>query len=128
MGVDDASFMATLADLTAWSIIDAYQRFCPSYDQLKEVFVSGGGSENPFLMERLQTRLGTQAQVNSHDALGLSAEAKEAILFAFLGFLTILNRPGNISSCTHAMGPRVLGKIAPGPNWAQIQKIMCNSS
>ena len=44
---------------------------------------------------------------------GPYSEAKEAVVFAFLGFLTILGEPGNLPAATGARGPRVLGHITP---------------
>src|SRR2546430_2252474 len=43
----------------------------------------------------------------------VEGEAKEALVFAFLGFLTILGEPGNLPAATGARGPRVLGHITP---------------
>lgn len=40
-------FIATVTELTAWSIADAYIRFAPS--PISEVIVSGGGSRFPFV-------------------------------------------------------------------------------
>jgi anhydro-N-acetylmuramic acid kinase len=43
------------------------------------------------------------------------AEALEAVIFAALARLTVLNVPNNIPSATGAGHPVVLGKIVPGP-------------
>ena len=45
--------------------------------------------------------------------LFFDGEAKEALVFAFLGFLTLLGAPGNLPAATGARGPRVLGHITP---------------
>ena len=41
------------------------------------------------------------------------AKVVTALVFAFLGFLTVLGEPGNLPAATGARGPRVLGHITP---------------
>jgi anhydro-N-acetylmuramic acid kinase len=45
---------------------------------------------------------------------GLPSEAKEAYLFALLGFLSWYGLAGSVPSATGARGARVLGRISPG--------------
>jgi anhydro-N-acetylmuramic acid kinase len=40
--------------------------------------------------------------------------AKEALIFALVGFLTVHGLPGAIASCTGARHATVLGSVAPG--------------
>ena len=42
-----------------------------------------------------------------------SGDAKEAVAFALLGYLTINGQPGNLPAATGARGPRVLGVVTP---------------
>jgi len=49
------------------------------------------------------------------DDVGVPADAKEAVAFALIGYLTAHGLPGNVPSCTGARGPRVLGTMTPGP-------------
>ena len=53
-----------------------------------------------------------------HEELGIDSDAKEAMVFALLGFLCIRGLPGNVPSCTGATRLCVLGKISPGANMA----------
>ena len=53
-----------------------------------------------------------------HEKLGIDSDAKEAMVFALLGFLCIRGLPGNVPSCTGATRLCVLGKISPGANMA----------
>lgn len=79
-----------------------------------EVIASGGGTENPVLMQALAQRI-APARLRTIDDLGVPSAAKEAYAFAVLGFLTWQGLPGNVPSCTGARHPAVLGTITPGP-------------
>ena len=105
---EDADMMATLAELTAATIADA----CRAHG-VTEVVASGGGVRNPALMDALRRRLGDTILITSA-ARGLPEDAKEAYLFALLGFLTWNGVPGVVPGMTGARVPRVLGRISPG--------------
>jgi len=47
-------------------------------------------------------------------SLGIPAQAKEAVAFALLAWLTIQGLPGNIPSATGAERAVVLGKVSLG--------------
>lgn len=100
---------ATLAELTAASIAGALEaaRFSPD-----RVIVSGGGARNPHLLSRLHARL-PNARVETSDAMGLPAEAKEAMAFAVLGYETLRGRASNVPRATGAARAVPLGAIAP---------------
>jgi anhydro-N-acetylmuramic acid kinase len=51
--------------------------------------------------------------IEQFDGLFFDGEAKEAVVFAFLGHLTLSGRPGNLPAATGARGARVLGHITP---------------
>lgn len=100
--------VTTMTELTAWSIADHIARYAPSTN---EVIASGGGSQNVFLMERLQAHLQkagliTDLRVHAH------WDAKEAMAFAYLGWLTFNGLPGNIPSVTGASHAVPLGSIS----------------
>jgi anhydro-N-acetylmuramic acid kinase len=78
-----------------------------------EVVASGGGTENPVLMQALAERL-APARLRTIDELWIASAAKEAYAFAVLGFLTWHGLPGNVPSCTGARHPAVLGVVTPG--------------
>ena len=48
------------------------------------------------------------------DELGVPEAAKEAVLFALIGFLSVLGLESSIASCTGARHGSVLGAITPG--------------
>jgi anhydro-N-acetylmuramic acid kinase len=100
---------ATLTELTAASIAQAIERAGFSH---AHVIVSGGGARNRTLLSRLAGRL-RSARVETSDAMGLPADAKEAIAFAVLGYETLRGRAGNVPRATGAQRRVVLGAIAP---------------
>jgi anhydro-N-acetylmuramic acid kinase len=52
--------------------------------------------------------------VRKIDDLGVPEAAKEALVFAVIGFLTLCGIPATIPSCTGAAKASVLGSITPG--------------
>jgi anhydro-N-acetylmuramic acid kinase len=103
--------VATVTELTALVVARELERHA-----LEEVFVSGGGTRNPWLMQRLAALAPDGCRVRTIDDLGIPSEAKEAYAFALLGFLTLHGLPGTVASCTGASRPSVLGSITPGAN------------
>lgn len=100
---------ATLAELTAASIGGALARANFRADR---AIVSGGGARNRALMSRIAQRL-RPARVETSDAMGLPADAKEAMIFAVLGYQTLRERTGNVPAATGAARAVALGAIAP---------------
>ncbi|MGH3095636.1 MAG: anhydro-N-acetylmuramic acid kinase [Streptosporangiales bacterium] len=99
--------LATLTELTAQLVADSCARH-----GIEELIASGGGTANTRLMHRIAAL--TTARVRTIDELGVPTSAKEAYLFAFLGFLTAHGLPGTLPACTGAGEPVVLGSITPG--------------
>ena len=99
--------VATVTELTIESIARAYEDHL--HGPVDEVYVSGGGSMNPYLMERLERRLGTSIYDYSH--LGLPSEAKEALLMALLANEHVMGTPCNIPNATGAIRRVVLGYL-----------------
>jgi anhydro-N-acetylmuramic acid kinase len=102
--------VATAVSLTAASIADAFRRFVP--EPVRELVVSGGGAENPALVDAIANALPSVA-VRRFSDLFFDGEAKEAVAFALLGYLHLLGEPGNLPSVTGARGPRILGQRTP---------------
>lgn|GEM_PF-18699 len=119
-GLTPADAVATATLLTARSIALAYQQFLPSVDDL---IVSGGGSANPVLLAWLIQELGRAGRdvtLRRPEDFGISADAKEAIGFAVLGYETLHGRVGTLPRCTGAGHPVVLGSITPGDNYRSL--------
>lgn len=106
----DADLVATAVELTARSIALAYDRFIP--EPIADVVISGGGARNPALVRRLVALLAPRV-VRQFDQLFFDGDAKEAVAFAFLGWLHLRGLAGNVPAATGAPGPRVLGAYTP---------------
>lgn len=103
--------VATAVALTARSVADAVARWVPD---AREIVASGGGCHHPGLFGALEQALAANnRQLLRFDSLFFSGDAKEAVAFALLGYLTIHGQPGNIARATGARGSRVLGMITP---------------
>jgi anhydro-N-acetylmuramic acid kinase len=77
-----------------------------------EYVVAGGGARNVTLIEMLREGLEPLGmRVRSTDELGIPTQAKEAVAFSLLAWLTWNNLPGNIPSATGARRPVILGKV-----------------
>ncbi len=105
--------IATATALTAHSIHDAVVRFAASG---AELIVAGGGAYNETLMAQLAERFAaTQTRVlTTSDAslpTPLPVEAKEAVAFALLAYMSHTKQPGNIPSATGAALAVVLGQV-----------------
>ncbi len=109
---DWLDLIATLTELTARSIADAYARWVIPRG-VEEVFVTGGGARNPTLLARLRT-LVDPLPVRDASELGVDPDVKEAIAFAVLAWAHLRGIPANVPEATGAAGPRVLGSFTPG--------------
>ncbi|MFJ4326821.1 anhydro-N-acetylmuramic acid kinase [Streptomyces tricolor] len=100
--------LATLTRLTAVTVADA----CRAHG-VTELLVSGGGTRNPVLMRMIGEEL-PDVPVRRSDDVGLPSDAKEALAFAALGFLTVHGLPGTLPAATGARRATLLGSITPG--------------
>lgn len=106
-----ADGVRTAVALTVESITGFCTDFLPPF---AELVVAGGGSRHPVLMTSLKSRMTERGTAVRHfEELYFAAEAKEAVAFALLGWLTLHGQPGNLPAVTGAAGPRVLGCITP---------------
>jgi len=101
--------ITTITEFTVYSIIYSYREFIGTSDR---IIVAGGGSHNRYIISGMEAKLGKK--VYRQEDLGFSSDAKEAMAFAILGYLTLANKPGNLTSVTGARESVVLGNITPG--------------
>ena len=109
-GCSDEDVLATAIWFTARSIAKAVQSFVPQ--DVGDVLLSGGGARNPALREAIAMVLSPRI-VRPFGDLYFDGDAKEAVAFAFLGWLHLNRRPGNVPSATGAHGARILGALYP---------------
>jgi anhydro-N-acetylmuramic acid kinase len=104
--------VATAVELTARTIAEAVERWTPAG---VEVVASGGGCHHPGLMTALGQHLRSRGNhpLRRFDELFFPGDAKEAVAFALLGYLTLHGQPGNLPAATGAGGSRVLGAVTP---------------
>jgi len=106
----DQDCVATATALTVATIADQIRRWLPADGA--EIVASGGGVRNPAIVAGL-TRVLAGRRLTRFDDLFFDGDAKEAVAFALLGWLTLRNRAGNVPGATGARGPRVLGRVTP---------------
>lgn len=102
--------LATLAQLTAESVVDQAGRFFP--EPAERWILYGGGVQNPVLWERLCALL-APAPLELSDGHGIPAEALEAMAFAVLGWHAHRGEPCNLPQATGATRGVVLGTATP---------------
>ncbi len=108
-----ADLLATALTFTVEATARAYEaHVLPRFGALEAVYVSGGGSRHPTLMEQLRRRL-SSLQVRLLDELGFPEGAKEAACFALLAAEYLVGTPANVPSATGARRRVVLGKLTP---------------
>lgn len=107
MRLPPGDIAATITVLTAETIANAYTQYLPG--DVDVVYVSGGGSRNPALMDELRNRL--KIPVRDYSELGFPGEAKESVLVALLANEHIMGTPCNLPSATGARQQVVLGSL-----------------
>ncbi|MET8251138.1 anhydro-N-acetylmuramic acid kinase [Micromonospora sp. NPDC005197] len=100
--------LATLTRLTAVTVADACRE-----QGVTRLVVSGGGAHNPTLLRMISDEL-PDVHLTSSDEVGVASDAKEALAFALLGYLTVHGLSGTLPSGTGARHASVLGSITPG--------------
>jgi anhydro-N-acetylmuramic acid kinase len=110
-GASPADVVATAVEITARAI-GAAAAVLPRDRRPLDVLRSGGGARNPALVAAL-LRAWPGTEHRAFDEVFFAGEAKEAVAFAFLGYLARTGRAGNEPSATGAAGPRVLGSTTP---------------
>ncbi len=104
-------WIATITRFTAYAVYRNYELFVKNETEIDELFVSGGGARNKFLIRRLKEYFGKNVLIKNVENLGISSDAKEAICFAVLANETVSGNPSNIPRVTGASRETILGKI-----------------
>jgi anhydro-N-acetylmuramic acid kinase len=109
--ISNEDILSTITRFTAYSVWRNYDLFIKDETVIDELFVSGGGARNKFLMKQLKEFFGKKISIKNVKKLGISPDAKEAICFAVLANETISGNPSNIPRVTGASKETILGKI-----------------
>ncbi|WP_433964861.1 anhydro-N-acetylmuramic acid kinase [Tunturiibacter gelidiferens] len=117
----DEDVVATATALTTASVLKAYQKFVWGHVGQAaplspvEFVIAGGGTKNALLIKMLTEELRPMGvKVRLMEELGIPAQAKEAVAFALLAWLSRNGLPGNIPAATGAQRAAVLGKVTHG--------------
>ena len=110
--VSPQDLVATVTEFTARTIFDHYKRFLFPHHSIDEICVSGGGTYNQTLMDRLK-KLFNPIPILSSDSYGIPSDGKEAIAFAILANEAIHGHQAGLPQVTGATQPKVLGKLVP---------------
>lgn len=94
----------TLLELTVQSISNDLKN-----TNITKLIVCGGGAKNSFLMQRLQAL--NSCKIQESDTLGVSADALEAMAFAWFACQRINKEAVDLCSITGAKKPSQLGAI-----------------
>lgn len=111
---------ATLAELTATTLVDALRPWLTDKHAVR-IVLSGGGARNRHLSQRIRAQVesirtgmmpaGIHFQTASE--VGIDSQHVECAAFAWLARQFLLGLPGNAPSVTGADGPRILGSYFP---------------
>ncbi|MBQ7114274.1 MAG: anhydro-N-acetylmuramic acid kinase [Clostridia bacterium] len=113
LGLCDDDVVATVTDLTAWSIADAYERYILPKHKAVEIIVGGGGSYNKTLVAMMEKRFEPYGvRVRVQEDLGFNSDAKEAVAFALLADRAVRGMPNTLPAVTGARQPVIMGKIS----------------
>lgn len=121
--------IATITRITAESIARAYETYAiPHLGQdgrgkIDEIYICGGGAYNPNLMEHLQSRFPDSRVMKLDDApTKLAPNAKEAVMFALLGYLSICGRTVPLAADSESVETAILGVVTPGNNYRDLMQ------
>ncbi|MCU0437786.1 MAG: anhydro-N-acetylmuramic acid kinase [Raineya sp.] len=97
--------LCTLTHFTAQGILKALDKLQISKSS---VYISGGGSKNMFLVDLLAKKL----RIQDFEVLGVSADAKEAVLFALLANETLSDSSFELGKGQYLNPAVCMGKIS----------------
>lgn len=96
LGLSGEDILATLAAFSGETIVEAIRKVIQP-GQHYSLYASGGGMHNPLLMEHIRQAFPGMKLAPS-DELGISGDAKEAVLFAILANETLAGEPTDFGS------------------------------
>lgn len=130
-GKSDEAIIATITRITAESIARAYeQHVLPKLESpIGEIYICGGGAHNPNILKHLQTRFPHSKVLTLEDApVKMDPSAKEAVMFALLGFLCVLGWRVPLPADAESQEPAIMGVVTPGKNYHEVIKKVANDA
>jgi anhydro-N-acetylmuramic acid kinase len=106
--VKPIDLLRTLTELTAITIANSINKL---ELEIPRLIISGGGRNNKFLIELLSENL-NKVEIKNIEDFGIISESKESVAFAYLGWLFLMQRNGNLPSVTGAIQKTILGTLA----------------
>jgi len=103
--------ITTVTEFTAFNIGYNYKKFLGNAETF---VVSGGGSHNEYLMDRISYY--TTENAITGDEFGIDVDSKESVAFAVMGYMTLTGKPSNVRTATGAKESLILGDITIGTN------------
>ncbi len=104
--VEKADVIRTMLEEVVFVLTKSYEE-----EQVKDIVITGGGALNSFLVERLREENPSKNIMTGKECM-INEEATEALCFAVLGYLTLMEQPGNLKEVTGATSDVVLGTVA----------------
>ena len=119
-GVALADLLATLAHASTRAVAMAWESMTEgtAIEPGARLIVGGGGVRNGFVMDLLSDAL-KNVVVESMDAVGVPADAAEAMAFSLLGRNTLCGIPNQLPQCTGVQEARILG-VVHGGEWRSL--------
>ena len=111
-GIDPAPAGQDVAATVTRLLVDLLAEAAEQHG-LTELVLSGGGSANQTTLRWLREAV-PGVRVLTTAELGVPVQAKEAVAFAVLGFLSWNGLSGSVTAATGAAHPAILGTIQPG--------------
>jgi anhydro-N-acetylmuramic acid kinase len=102
-----ADLVATLTEITISSIVDFIYRNGP---EVEEIYLCGGGAKNHYIVDRLRGALKVK-RLETTASLGYDPDYLEALLWAYLAYRFIDERPVDAKHYTGAQHSYIPGRL-----------------
>lgn len=103
--------ITTITEFTVQAITYNYKHFLNDIDK---IVICGGGSHNRYIVKRIKENF-RDVEVMTGEEFGINSDAKEAVAFAVLGYMTLSKKPSNVKCATGAKDDVILGNITLSP-------------
>ncbi|KAJ4202497.1 hypothetical protein NW767_005866 [Fusarium falciforme] len=132
-GKTPEAIIATITRITAESIARAYEQYVLPHlgkdGNIDEIYICGGGAYNPNILKHLQQRFPKSRVLKLDDApVKIDPSAKEAVLFAVLGFLGVCGRTVPVAADSESTDPAIMGVVTPGDNYRDLMGAVVGDS